>query len=59
MVVQDCANTVLKREVLYLTLEMSEFRRNISRRIRQDEALLDTPFNMLALPEGFKKAWSV
>ena len=41
---------------MYTTMEMTGFRRNISERIYQDEALLDEPFNLVALPElDFKK----
>ena len=59
MMVKDCVDAILKKEVLYTTMEMTGFRRNISERIYQDEALLDEPFNMVALPEGFQKAWRI
>lgn len=59
MVVKDCVDAILKKEVLYTTMEMTGFRRSISERILQDEALLDESFNTVALPEGFQKAWSI
>ena len=58
MVVKDCVDTILKKEVMYLTVEMSRFRRNFSRRLVQDESLtFKSPLNLSRLPEGFQEAW--
>ena len=60
IVVKDCVNTILKKEVLYLTVEMSRFRKNISQRMVQDESLTDAaPLKLSRLTEGFAEAWKV
>ena len=60
MIVRDCIDTVMKREVLHLTMQMSSFRNSISRRMLTDETLTDeTPLNILNVPKGFEEAWKV
>ena len=59
MAVNYSVDTILKREVLYLTMEMTEFRRSIAQGIASDEVKLEEPFNVVALPKAFQEAWQV
>ena len=59
MVVKDCVDSILKKEVMYLTAEMSLFRNNISQGIAQAESLDEKPLKFLRMPEGFKEAWRI
>ena len=57
MLIQDCVDSILKKEVVKLTMEMCRFRNNISEKMMADESRADTPTNIAGLPEGFDKAW--
>ena len=57
MLVQDCVDAILKKEVVHLTAEMCLFRRNISEKMIADESRVDQPMNVMRLPEGFGEAW--
>ena len=57
MLVQDCVDSILKKEVVHLTAEMCLFRRNISEKMTADESRADQPMNIMRLPEGFGEAW--
>ena len=57
MLVQDCVDSILKKEMVNLTVEMCRFRNNISEKMLADESRMDTPMNIAGLPEGFDKAW--
>ena len=60
LVIHDCMDSIMKREVVHLTMQMSLFRNNIARRLMADESLTDeTPLNILNLPKGFSEAWKV
>ena len=56
MLVQDCVDSILKKEVVYLTMEMCRFRKNISEKMIADESRVDAPMNIAGLPEGFVEA---
>ena len=57
MLVQDCVDSILKKEVVYLTMDMCRFRKNISEKMMADEARAEAPMNIARLPEGFNEAW--
>ena len=57
MLVQDCVDSILKKEVVKLTVEMCRFRRNISEKMTADESRAEVPMNIARLPEGFNEAW--
>ena len=57
MLVQDCVDSILKKEVVHLTTEMCLIRRNISEKLSADESRVDQPMNITRLPEGFGEAW--
>ena len=57
MLVQDCVDSILKKEVVKLTVEMCRFRKNISEKMLADEARADASMNIARLPEGFNEAW--
>ena len=57
MLVQDCEDSILKKEVVYLTMEMCRFRKNISEKMLADESLADAPMNIARLSEGFNEGW--
>ena len=57
MLVQDCVDSILKKEVVYLTVEMCRFRKNISEKMLADESRAEAPMNKARLPEGFNEAW--
>ena len=60
LIVKDSVNSILKREVVNLALQMSLFRNNISRRMITDESTTDaTAVNMMEMPKGFEEAWRV
>lgn len=60
LVVQDSVDSILKREVVNLTFQMSLFRNNISWKMLTDETLTDdTLLNVLNVPKGFEEAWRV
>ena len=60
MIVQDSMDSIMKREVVRLTVQISLFRNNISRRLLTDETLTDeTPLNIMNVPKGFEEAWKV
>lgn len=59
LIVHECVDTILKREVQYITVEMCCFRRNLSEKIAQDEALMDMPMDLNRLPDAFDEAWRV
>ena len=59
MLVQDCVDSILKKEVVNLTVEMCRFRNNISEKMCADESRIDTPMNIAGLHEGFAEAWKI
>ena len=59
MLVQDCVDSILKKEVMNLTVEMCRFRNNISEKMLADESHADTPMNIARLHEGFDEAWKI
>ena len=59
MLVQDCVDSILKKEVVYLTMEMCHFRKNISQKMLEDESRADAPINVAKLHDGFDEAWRI
>ena len=59
MVVQDCVDSIVKKEVIGLTAEMCRFRNNISEKMLADESRMDSPMNIAGLPAGFAEAWKI
>ena len=59
MLVQDCVDSILKKEVVYLTMEMCRFRKNISEKMIANESRVDAPMNTAGLPERFPEAWRI
>ena len=59
MLVQDCVDSILKKEVMYLTVEMCRFRNNISEKMLADESRKDAPMNIARLHEEFDEAWKI
>ena len=59
MLVQDCVDSILKKEVVKLTMEMCRFRKNISEKMLADESRADAPMNIARLHEGFDEAWKM
>ena len=59
MLVQDCVDSILKKEVMNLTVEMCRFRNNISEKMLADESRADTPMNISRLHEGFDETWKI
>ena len=59
MLVQDCVDSILKKEVVNLTMEMCRFRNNISEKMLADESRADTPMNIAGLSEGFAESWKI
>ena len=57
LLIQDCVDSILKKEVVRLTVEMCRFRRNISEKMLADESRAVAPINIARLPEGFDEAW--
>ena len=59
MLVQDSVDSILKKEVVNLTMEMCRFRNNISEKMFADESRMDAPMNIAGLPEGFAESWRI
>ena len=59
MLIQDCVDSILKKEVVHLTVEMCRFRNNISEKMLADESRMDAPMNIAGLPDGFAEAWKI
>ena len=59
MLVQDSVDSILKKEVVKLTMEMCRFRNNISEKMMNDEGRADAPMNIARLHEGFDEAWKI
>ena len=59
MLVKDCVDSILKKEVVYLTAEMCRFRNNIAQKMVEDEFRTDAPMNLVRMPEGFAEAWKI
>ena len=59
MLIQDCVDSILKKEVVKLTMEMCRFRNNISEEMMNDEGRADAPMNIAGLHEGFAEAWRI
>ena len=59
MLIQDCVDSILTKEVVKLIVEMCRFRNNISEKMLADESRMDTPMNIAGLPEGFDEAWRI
>ena len=57
LLIQDCVDSILKKEVVRLTVEMCRFRRNISEKMLADRSRDNAPINIANLPEGFNEAW--
>ena len=57
LLIQDSVDSILKREVVKLTVEMCRFRRNISEKMLADKSRDNAPMNIANLPEGFNEAW--
>ena len=57
LLIQDCVDSILKKEVVKLTVEMCRFRRNISEKMLADRSHDNAPVNIANLPEGFNEAW--
>ena len=57
LLIQDCVDSILKKEVVRLTVEMCRFRRNISEKMMADNSRDNAPMNIANLPEGFNEAW--
>ena len=57
LLIQDCVDSILKKEVVKLTVEMCRFRRNISEKMQADNSRDNAPMNIAGLPEGFNEAW--
>ena len=59
MVIQDCVDSILKKEVECLALELGGFRCGLSEKICGDEAVQEKPMNLLRLRDAFEEAWKV
>ena len=59
MVVHDCVDSILKKEVDSLALEMEGFRNSLCAKIGGDDTARDKPMNLLRLSDGFDEAWKV
>ena len=57
LLIQDCVDSILKKEVVKLTVEMCRFRKNISEKMLADKSRDNAPMNIAGLPEGFNEAW--
>ena len=57
LVVRDCVDAILKKEVMQLTYDKNQFRNNIAQGIDQDKSLDEEPLDLFKFPEGFKEAW--
>ena len=57
MILKDDVDSILKREVVRLTVQMCRFRNNISGKLLTDEGITDdSPIDMVKVPEGFEEA---
>ena len=59
MVVHDSVDSILKKEVHGLALEMEGFRNSLCAKMGGDETARDKPLNLLRLSDGFEEAWKV
>ena len=59
MLVQDCVDSIVKKEVVNITMEVCRFRNNISEKMLADESRMDAPMNIAGLHEGFAEAWKI
>ena len=59
MLVQDCVDSIVKKEVVNITMEVCRFRNNISKKMLADESRMDSPLNIARLAEGFEEAWKI
>ena len=59
MLVQDCVDSILKKEIVKLTVEMCRFRNNISEKMLADESCANEPMNIAGMPEEFAEAWRI
>ena len=59
MLVQDCVDAIVKKEVTYLTVEMCRFRNNISEKLTADESCKGASMNIARLYEAFDEAWKI
>ena len=59
MLVQDCVDSILKKEVVNLTVEMCRFRNNISEKMLADESRKDASMNLVRLSEAFDESWKL
>ena len=59
MLVQDCVDSILKKEVMNLTVEMCRFRNNISEKLLADKSKANAPMNISRLSEGFDESWKI
>ena len=59
VVVQECVDSIMKKEVECLVLEIVGFRCALSEKISGDESVQDKPMNLLYLWDAFKEAWKV
>ena len=59
MLVQDCVDSIVKKEVVNITVEVCRFRNNISEKMLADESRMDAPMNIGGLHEGFAEAWKI
>ena len=59
MLLQDCVDSIVKKEVVNITMEMCRFRNNISEKMLADESRMNTPMNIAGLHDGFAEAWKI
>ena len=59
MLVQDCVDLIMKKEVECLALEISGFRCALSEKISGDKSVQEKPMNLLHLRDAFEEAWKV
>ena len=57
--VRVCVDSILKKEVNSLALEMEGFRNSLCAKMGGDETARDKPLNLLRLSDGFDEAWKV
>ena len=58
-VVHDCVDSILKKEVECLALDIGSFRCGLSEKIGGDESVQEKPTNLLRLRDAFEEAWKV
>ena len=60
LIIKDSIDSILKREIVHLTMQMSLFRNNVSRKMLSDDTLTDeTPLNIMNVLKGFEEEWKV